>query len=71
MEVKRVYQKIKALCKKKNISVYQLEKELGLSTGSVSKWEKSIPRADTLLKVAEYFKVTSSYLLGVKERLNE
>lgn len=62
-----MYQKIKALCKKNNISVYCLEKELGLSTGSVIKWENSIPRADTLLKVANYFKVSIDYLLDVKE----
>ena len=58
-----MYQKIKGLCEKKNISVRQLEKESGLSTGSVSKWEKSIPRADTLLKVANYFNVSIEYLL--------
>lgn len=62
-----MYQKIKDLCEKNNISVYQLEKELGLSTGSVSKWEKSIPRADTLLKVAKHFNVSINYLLSDKE----
>lgn len=62
-----MYQRIKELCKKNNISVRQLEKQLGLSTGSVSKWEKSIPRADTLLKVANYFNVSIHYLLEIKE----
>lgn len=50
-----MYQKIKELCENESISVYRLEKELGLSVGSVSKWEKSIPRADTLVKVANFF----------------
>jgi transcriptional regulator with XRE-family HTH domain len=58
-----MYQKIKDLCKKNNISVYHLEKELGLSTGSVCKWKKSIPRADTLSKVANYFGVSINYFL--------
>lgn len=62
-----MYQKIKDLCLKNNVSIYQLEKELGLSTGSVCKWKKSIPRADTLLKVANYFNVSVDYLLDVKE----
>lgn len=65
-----MYQKIKELCKKNNISVYQLEKDLDLSTGSVSKWDKSIPRADTLLKVANYLNVSMDYLLD-KEEKNE
>lgn len=63
-----MYQKIKDLCEKKNISVYRLEKELELSTGSVSKWEKSIPRVDTLLKVANYFEVSIDYLIEKTER---
>lgn len=62
-----MYQKIKKLCEKNNVSVYRLEKELGLSTGSVSKWDESIPRADTLLKVANYFGVSIDYLLELKE----
>ncbi len=65
-----MYQKIKDLCEKNNISVYRLEKELGLSTGSVSKWENSIPRADTLLKVANYFGVSIDCLIDMKEKRN-
>lgn len=63
-----MYQKIKELCERKNISVYHLEKQLGLSTGSVCKWEKSVPRADTLSRVANYFGVSIDYLL---ESLND
>lgn len=58
-----MYQKIKKLCKEKGISVYYLEKILELSTGSICKWESSIPRADTLQKVADYFGVSTSYFL--------
>jgi len=58
-----IYSKIKDLCKVKGISVYFLEKELGLSTGSVSKWEKSIPAADKLQKIANYFDVSINYFL--------
>lgn len=58
-----MYKKIKSLCEEKNISVYFLEKQLGLSTGSVCKWEKSVPRADTLSKVANYFGVSINHFL--------
>lgn len=66
-----MYQKIKDLCKEKNISVYYLEKQLGLSTGSVCKWEKSMPKADTLSKVANYFGVPINYFLKSDENLKE
>ncbi len=55
-----MYQKIKGLCEKNGISVSRLEKELSLSNGSVSKWDSSIPRANTLLKIANYFSVPIS-----------
>lgn len=58
-----MYQKIKALCKEKDISVYLLEKQLGFSTGSICKWDNSMPRADALLKVAKYFNVTIDYFI--------
>lgn len=63
-----MYRKIKELCKKKNISVTRLEKELGLSNGSVCKWEKSIPRGDTLVKVANYLGVTADSLISEVDR---
>jgi transcriptional regulator with XRE-family HTH domain len=58
-----LYKKIKELCRNKGISIYHLEKVLKLSTGSICKWDKSVPRADTLQKVAEYLGVPISYLL--------
>lgn len=58
-----IYSKIKELCKVKGISVYFLEKELGLSIGSISKWKKSIPAVDKLQKIANYFNVPINYFL--------
>ena len=53
---------IQALCKRKNISVGKLEKELGFSNGSIYKWNKSSPTVDKLKIVADYFGVTLDYL---------
>ncbi len=61
-----MYQKIKALCKENKISVYYLEKQLEFSTGSVSKWDNSMPRADALLKVANYFNKPIDYFISEK-----
>lgn len=58
-----LYQKIKQLCSDECISVYQLEKILGFSRGSIDKWKSSTPAADKLQKVATYFSVTVEHLL--------
>ncbi len=66
-----MYEKVKRLCEKNGISIYFLEKELGLSTGSVSKWEKSTPRVQTLQKISVYFNVPISYFLEKEDKLYE
>jgi len=59
---------IQYLCKDHNISVPKLEKELGLGNGSIYKWGSSSPTVDKLQKVADYFKVSTEYLLLGYER---
>lgn len=59
-----VYDLVKELASKKNISVAQLERTLDLSNGSISKWNNSNPNSEPLLKVANYFGVSTDYLLG-------
>lgn len=56
--------KIRELCKSKNISIPKLESELGISSGTISRWDKSAPTATNLVKVARYFNVTVDELLG-------
>lgn len=48
---------IKNLCKERGITVNALEKELGLSTGTVLKMSKSKPNADKLYAIAKFFDV--------------
>lgn len=60
-----LYQRIKELCSRKNISIAKLESELGFGNASIKKWEKtSSPSIDKILKVAKYFDVSIDYLLG-------
>lgn len=59
-----VYDLIKELAARKNISVAHLERTLELSNGSISKWNTSNPNSEPLLKVANYFGVSTDYLLG-------
>lgn len=69
--------RIKRLCIKRNISIARLEQDTGLANGSIRKWGKTLPSSDRLQKVADYFNVTTDYLLGrstsciIIERLEE
>lgn len=58
-----MYNKIKELCDKKGISITTLEKEVGLSNGSIGKWKESSPKVDSLKLVADYFKKSVDYFL--------
>ena len=58
-----IYQRIKDLANEKKISIRELEKQLGFSNGAVNKWEIKAP-SDKLEAVADYFGVTTDYLLG-------
>lgn len=60
-----LYQRIKALCEKRGISISKLESELGFGNSSIKKWERvSSPSIDKIIKVASYFDVSVDYLLG-------
>ena len=65
-------EQIKMLRKDKDISQSRLAKDLKVTQQAVGKWEtgKSVPDSDTLRRIAEYFKTSVDYLLGV-ERLVE
>lgn len=56
------YERLENLRKSKKISQGDLEKELGFSNGSISKWKKSQPTFDRLKKLADYFGVSVEYL---------
>ena len=56
--------KIRVLANQKGMSLPQLEVELGLGNGTISRWKKSSPSSDKLQRVADYFNVSIDYLLG-------
>lgn len=57
-------EKIKELCKKRGITVSELENRVGFGKNSIYKWKTQSPKIETLQKVAEYFEVSTDYLLG-------
>lgn len=59
-----IFTKIVELCKGKGISVAKLEKETGISNGTIARWATSSPTVEKLERVADYFGVTVDSLLG-------
>lgn len=55
-------ERVKMLCKERGISVAKLERTLGFANGYIGQLKKGFP-ADRLQKIADYFEVTTEYLL--------
>ena len=64
------WEKYESLCRKKRKSPNAVARELGISSGSITKWkdEKIIPNGKTLIKIADYFNCSTDYLLGRNEK---
>ncbi|MGL5437571.1 MAG: helix-turn-helix domain-containing protein [Lachnospiraceae bacterium] len=60
-------ERIQVLCKKKNISLNQLEHELGFGKGYISKLGKSTPNTTKIKKIADRLSVTVDYLMTGEE----
>lgn len=58
------YEIIKELAKEKKISIRQLEIRFGYSNGYLGSWKRQRPNSDELVKLADFFGVTTDYLLG-------
>lgn len=66
-----LYEKIKLLCDKEYISIAQLERETGLSNGSIKRWVKSSPSVANLKKVAIFFNVSIGFLVDDEDALSD
>ena len=57
-------ERINKLCDKWGISLKSLEKLLELGNGTIRRWDENSPSVNKVKKVAEFFGVTVSYLIG-------
>ena len=63
-----LYERIEKLCELNNISITRLEKECGFSNATIKKWkDTSIPGIDKAQKIAQFFHVTTDYLMGITD----
>lgn len=60
-------ERIRELCRRDGINLKRLEEAVGIGNGIIARWSKSVPSADKLAAVAEYFGVSMEYLLTGKE----
>ena len=58
------YEKIKELADKRGISITKLEEDLGYSRNTIYKLKSQKPNAERISEIADYFRVSTDYLLG-------
>lgn len=58
-----VYERLKSLCKSKGTTIQQMEIDNSMAKGHAYKWKKSTPTYENLLKLSEYFGVSTDYIL--------
>lgn len=63
------YERLKKLCDERGLALTNVVvNELHMSRGNLSRWKNgNVPKGDTLSTLAEYFGVSTDYLLGTAE----
>ena len=64
------YEKIKELADKRGISLTKLEEDLGYSRNTLYKLKSQKPNAERISEIADYFNVSTDYLLGRTDNPN-
>ena len=62
-------ERLKDLREENGFSQRTLAKELGVSQAAIARWESNLqtPNIDVAIMVAQYFKVSTDYLLGLED----
>ena len=64
------FEKIKELADKQGISLNKLEEKLGFSRNTIYNMKKSTPNVERVSMIADYFNVSTDYLLGRADNPN-
>ena len=63
------YEKVKSLCDTNHIAITSLARKLKLSPSAPNNWkEGTLPKAETIMKISEFFDVSTDYLLFGADR---
>ena len=65
-------ERIKQLRQEDGISQRELAKRVGVSSSAITYWEMGarVPNALAVIKLAEYFQVSSDYILGISDKID-
>lgn len=64
------WQRFYGLCLRNGKKPNPVGREIGLSSGIISKWKAGgIPNGETLMKLSKYFNVSTDYLLGLSNNI--
>ena len=58
------FDRLKTLADKQGLSVNDVERRIGLGRNTLYSWKKKIPSWNNLIKVADFFHVSTDFLLG-------
>lgn len=63
--------RLESLRKSYNLTQKQLAEKLGLSKQTVSNWENDniLPSIETLIRICNFFNVSTDYILGLDEKI--
>ncbi|MFK4568540.1 helix-turn-helix domain-containing protein [Enterococcus sp. UD-01] len=56
--------RIKELADSKKVTFAEIERNTGISNGQIRRWDSSSPKIENVQKVADYFGVSTDYLIG-------
>lgn len=56
--------RIKQLADEKNVTIAEIERKTGISNGQIRRWDSSSPKIENIQKVADFFDVSTDYLIG-------
>ena len=60
-----LYDQVNRLCFERGVKMTRLARDLNLSSSAPARWKQgSLPKAETIQKIADYFGVTTDYLLS-------
>ena len=62
-----LYQRIKGLCKQRETTLSELAKAVGVSDTVFRSWKESSPSIDKVRRIAEFFHVSTDYLIGITD----
>lgn len=62
-----ILENIRRKCKERGVTVAEVEKACGLSSGAICKWNESSPTLSKIKPVADYFACTIDELIAGEE----